>query len=234
LLKKKIKKCICVIPARGGSKRIPLKNIKKFFGKPLIYYSIKNALSSKLFDKVLVSTDHEKIAHISKKYGAEIHLRSNELSDDITDTSSVMRNVIKYLENKKLFYEIFCCIYPTSVFTKSTDLNLGYKKLKKRINYVFSATEYDHTIYRSFLKKNGKIKPIFLNMEKKRTQDLPKTFYDAAQFYFGWRDSWMKRKKIFLGNSEFLEISKFESHDIDNIKDWNTAEKIWKFNKFLK
>lgn len=231
---KKIKNSVCIIPARGGSKRIPLKNIKNFCGKPIISYSIKNAIKSKLFDKVIVSTDNNRIANISREYGAEIHIRSSKFSDDTTDTPTVIRNVIKYLENKKLFYKKICCIYPTSVFTKPKQLIFGYKKLNKNINYVFSAIKYDHPIHRSFYIKKGKINSVFANMDKRRTQDLPQTFYDAGQFYFGWRNSWMNKKKIFSGNSEFLEISKFRSQDIDDIKDWENAQIIWKFNKNFK
>ena len=234
MIKNIVKDSLCIIPARGGSKRIRLKNIKNFCGKPIIVYSIKNAIKSKLFHKVIVSTDNKRIANISKRYGAEIHIRSSKLSDDKTDTPTVIRNVIKDLENKKLFYNKICCIYPTSIFTKPKQLILGYEKLNKNINYVFSAIKYDHPIHRSFYIKKGKINSVFTNMDKRRTQDLPQTFHDAGQFYFGWRNSWMKRKKIFLGNSKFLEISKFKSQDIDDIKDWKNAEIMWKFNKFFK
>lgn len=229
-----MKNSVCIIPARGGSKRIPFKNIKNFLGKPIIYYSIKNAIRSKLFDKIIVSTDNKRIANISLKYGAEIHFRSSKLSNDTTDTSSVIRNVIKYLERKNLFYDKVCCVYPTSIFFTPKDLIAGFKKLNKNKNYVFTATKYEHPIYRSFYKKKSKIYSVFSNMYKKRTQDFQETFYDAAQFYFGWRDSWIKRKKIFLGNSVFLEISKFKSQDIDSIIDWKNAEHMWKFNKNLK
>ncbi len=229
-----VKENLCIIPARGGSKRIPLKNIKRFFGKPIIYYSINKAIKSKLFDKVIVSTDNKKIAEISKKYGAEIHTRSSLLSDSKTDTSTVIKEVIKYYEKKNFFYKKICCIYPTSIFFTKSELKKGYQKLIKNKNYIFSATKYNHPIHRSFYKKKGKILNSFSNMHMKRTQDLPITYYDAAQFYFGWRDSWVKKKKIFYGNVDFIELDKLRSQDIDDINDWKIAEILWKFNLNLK
>ena len=231
MIKNKITGTVCIIPARGGSKRIPLKNIKRFNGKPIIYYSIKSATSSNLFDKVIVSTDNNKIAKIAKKFGAETHIISSQLADDKTDTPTVIRNVIKYLDKLNFSFNKVCCIYPTSVFFSQKDLHKGFKMLNTKKNYIFSATKYEHPIHRSFYKKKGDLVTVFSNMQKKRTQDLPNTFYDAAQFYFGWKKSWLEKKKIFSGKSEFIEIPRSRSQDIDNIEDWKGAENLWKFNK---
>ena len=227
------KKSICIIPARGKSKRIPNKNIKSFFGKPIISYVIKAALRSKLFDSVIISTDNKKIAQISKKFGAKIHNRNSKYADDYTNTIDVIKHVIEDLDKKKFFIKV-CCIYPTSVFFTKKNLLEAFKKLSKNKNYVFSATKYDHPIYRSFYKRRKKIHMVFPNMFKKRTQDLFDTFHDAAQFYFGWRNSWIKRKKIFSDKSEFVELSKFKSQDIDDLNDWKNAEILWKVKKNFK
>ena len=116
------KENICIIPARGGSKRIPLKNIKKFQGVPIIIRSIKKAISSKLFDKIIVTTDNKQIANLAKKNGAKIHIRSKKLSNDYTDTVSVIKNVIEKLDDKKIYFKKVCCIYPTVPFIRSADL----------------------------------------------------------------------------------------------------------------
>lgn len=231
---KKLKENVCIIPARGGSKRIPFKNIKQFCGKPIIYYSINKAIKSKLFDQVIVSTENKKIAKIAKNYGANVHYRSAKLANDITDTSTVIRSVIKDLDKKNLFYKKICCIYPTSIFFTNRELYKGFDLLSNKKNYIFTAVKYDHPIYRSFFKKKGSLYTVFANNQKKRTQDLNDTFYDAAQFYIGWRNSWLKKKKIFSGKTDFIEIPRLRSQDIDNLNDWKNAEILWKLNNGLK
>ena len=229
-MKIKKKENVCISPARGGSKRIPLKNIKKFQGVPIIVRSIKKAISSKLFDKIIVTTDNKQIANLAKKNGAQIHIRSKKLSDDYTDTISVIKNVIEKLNYKKIHFKKVCCIYPTSIFYDFFYLKKGLKMLSKKRDYIFSAIKYDHPVYRSFIKKEKKLKMVFSGMVKKRTLDLPKTYYDAAQFYFGWKSSWEKRKKIFDKKSDFVEISKYKSQDLDEPSDWIYAERLWRLN----
>ena len=214
---------ICVIPARGGSKRVPKKNIKNFLGFPIIKYVIKNALKSNFFDKVIVTTDDKKIANLSQKFGAEIFKRSKKLADDNTGTNEVICEVIDYYEPRLNLNKV-CCIYPTAVFCNKDLLKKAFKKLDKKTKYVFSATKFNHPIYRSFQKKNKKISMIFPSKEKKRTQDLPETYHDAAQFYLGWKNSWKKNKSIFNKSSKFIEINKNKTQDIDNLDDWKLAE----------
>tara|TARA_B100001057_G_C22866513_1_gene956724 strand:+ start:2919 stop:3590 length:672 start_codon:yes stop_codon:yes gene_type:complete len=214
---------ICVIPARGGSKRIPKKNIKNFLKFPIIKYTIKNALKSNLFDKIIVSTDDKKIAKLSKSFGAEILIRSKKLSNDKTGTNEVICNTIKYYE-KEFRIKRVCCLYPTSVFCNEKILRTAFKKLDKKTKYVFSITKYSHPIFRSFKIKNNKISMLFPSKEKIRTQDLPKTFHDASQFYLGWKEAWKKHKKIFNENSKFVEIDENKTQDIDNLADWKLAE----------
>jgi pseudaminic acid cytidylyltransferase len=225
---------ICIIPARGGSKRIPKKNIKLFYGKPIISYPIEMAIKSNLFEKVIVSTDDNKIATIAKKYGATIHNRPKLLADDKTDTRTVIVDVIKSLEKDNFFCKKVCCIYPTSIFFNKSELIQACKKLLKNINYIFSATKYDHPIFRSFKKSGKKIKMVIPRMEKKRTQDLEEYYHDAAQFYFGWKKSWIKKKRIFHGSSSFVEIPKLRSQDLDNLEDWKNAKILWKVKKYSK
>ena len=214
---------ICVRPARGGSKRIPKKNIKKFLGYPIIKYTIKNALKSNLFDKIIVSTDDKKIARLSQRFGAEILIRSKKLSNDRTGMNEVVCNTIKYYE-KHFKIKRVCCLYPTAVFCNIRMLKRAFKMLDKRTKYVFSITKFNHPIFRSFEIKKNKISMIFPGKEKKRTQDFPKTFYDASQFYLGWKEAWKKHKSIFNAHSKFIQIDENKTQDIDNFSDWKIAE----------
>ena len=229
-----MKKSICIIPARGGSKRIRKKNIKMFFGKPIIYYAIRNAINSKLFSKIIVSTNNNEIKKIAKKNKAMIHHRSKHLSKDWVDTKSVIISVIKDLESKNISFDKVCCIYPTSVFFKRKEIISASKLLKKDTHFVFSATRYNHPIYRSFIKKGKNIKTLFPNFQKKKTQDFKIFYHDAAQFYFGWRTSWLKNINIFNGKSKFIEIPILRALDIDTQEDWDNAKIIWRNNKYKK
>lgn len=226
---------IAIIPARGGSKRIPNKNIKNFKGRPMISWSIKAAFKSRLFDKIFVSTDSKKIANIAKKYKAEVpFLRSKKLSGDHTTTTSVIQNCISWLKSKKIKPELVCCIYPTAAFLNYKDLILGYKKIKKnKFDYVFSAGKYNFSVMRSFSKLSKKkgLKMLFPKYYKKRTQDIKSIYHDAAQFYWGRTNSWVKKKNIFSTNSDIIEISRERLHDIDTQDDWDYAKKNWIIKK---
>ena len=185
-----------------------------------------------MFDKIIVSSDSSKICEISKKYNCLTHLRSSKLSDDYTDTTSVVINVIK--EYSKLYnFNKVCCIYPTSVFLTEKNLIEAFKKLKKKNNYIFSAAKYSHPIQRSFFKKKDKISMSNKNFFLKRTQDLVDHYHDAGQFYLGWKSSWLQRKIIFNGPNDFIELSESSFHDIDNLADWKIACKKWKYLKKL-
>lgn len=222
---------ICIIPARGGSKRIPRKNLKSFFGKPIIYYVIKNIKDTNFFDKIVVSTDDLKIAQFSKKNGAYIHVRQKNLAKDNVPLIDVIAKVIKDLEKKNLYYKKICCLFPTSIFLKKSQLKLGFKKLKPKLNYVFTAKKYDHPIERSFKKKRNTLVMTKLKTEKKNTQFFTPSYHDAAQFYLGWKRSWISKKKIFQGKSDFIEIPKLNSQDIDTYDDWQISEILWKLGK---
>jgi len=226
---------ICIIPARGGSKRIPKKNIKIFLGKPIINYVIKAAKISKIFNYIIVSTDDKKIANITKKKGVLIHKRKKSLSKDNVGTTDVILDIIKTKKfNFKEPYKI-CCIYPTSVFCTSKLLKKANTMLTNKTEYIFSAVRYGHPILRSFKRKKNNVPEMFFkNYEQVNTQQIPPTYHDAAQFYFGWVKSWKKKNQnIFTSKSKFIELDILKSHDIDNHSDWIIAEMKYKkfFNK---
>ena len=155
---------VCIIPARGGSKRIPHKNIKEFYGKPIIAWSIEVAKQSKLFDHILVSTDDKEIAEIAKYYGAEVpFMRPAELSDDHTGTTEVMAHAVSWMHEEGLEPDAVCCIYATSVFLTMNDLKKGFEALNKgEWQYAFSVTDFEYPIFRSFKERpNGGVEMFF-------------------------------------------------------------------------
>ena len=231
-----MKKQICIIPARKGSKRIKNKNIKYFFGKPIISHVIEKLKKSKLFSKIYISTDCNITENIAKKHKIDVLKRDKNLSDDFTDTRTVIKDAILKIEKKKLFsnFDIVCCVYPTSIFIKSIYLKLALKKIRKnKFNFIISAKKYEHPIFRSFYKRSKKLLPIFKNKNynQRRTQEFKEVFHDAAQFYFGHKNSWKTKKNIIFGKVDFVEIPKFQSIDIDDKKDWNDAKILWKILK---
>tara|TARA_E500000178_G_scaffold342217_1_gene387115 strand:- start:426 stop:1106 length:681 start_codon:yes stop_codon:yes gene_type:complete len=223
---------IAIIPARGGSKRIKNKNLKNFFGKPLISYSILAAKKSKLFKRIIVSTDDKKIKKISEKYGAEVpFLRPKNISGDKTKAQDVFIHAIRYLERKKVKFNYVCGIYPTAPLLQIKDLIQGFKKVKKW-NYVFSACKHEKSVIRSFiLNKNKKINFIKPNFINKNTQELPDSFYDAGQFYWADKKSWLNQNMYLLKGS-LVEVDKKFVQDVDYIHDLKILKK--KFKKIKK
>lgn len=226
------KDAVAIIPARGGSKRIPKKNIKEFHGLPLIAYSIKAALDSELFEKVIVSTDDEAIAKVAKQYGAEVpFIRPKELSDDFTGTADVVNHAIEYLENQGESYEYICTIYATAPFLQSKYLEEGYEKIKKcdAVN-TFSATSMPFPIQRTFkLDENGRCKMFTPEHYMSRSQDLNEAYQDAGQFYWSHRN----RQKLSSNKVMFSDISvpvilpRHLVQDIDTLEDWKRAEYMY-------
>ena len=223
---------IAIIPARGGSKRIKNKNLRNFFGKPLISYSILAAKKSKLFKRIIVSTDDKKIKKISEKYGAEVpFLRPKNISGDKTKAQDVFIHAIRYLEREKVKFNYVCGIYPTAPLLQIKDLIQGFKKVKKW-NYVFSACKHEKSVLRSFiLNKNKKINFIKPNFINKNTQELPDSFYDAGQFYWADKKSWLNQNMYLLKGS-LVEIDKKFVQDVDYINDLKILKK--KFKKIKK
>ena len=218
---------LCVIPARGGSKRIPKKNIKNFCGKPIIAWSIQQAVASKCFDKIIVSTDDTEIADLAKSYGADVpFMRSKTLSDDHTGTGPVISHAVKWQIENCQKPQYVCCIYATAPFIQLSDLQNGLKILKNfGPEYTFSATNYTYPIQRSFrIKKNKKIEMFYPEHYNSRSQDLEEAFHDAGQFYWGLTDAWLENKPILGENAMPILINPGRVHDIDTLQDWKIAE----------
>ncbi len=219
---------IAIIPARLGSKRIKQKNIKKFFNKPIILHVIEILKKTKLFNYIVVTSDSNKILKIAKKGGSNISIkRPKYLSDDKTDTKSVIIHSIKELEKIVNIKKVFC-IYPTSVFTKVSTIHKAFKLEKENNTFIFTASNYAHPIERSFILKKKKLKLNFPKLINTRTQDLEDNYHDAAQFYFADKKIWLSNSSIISNNSIFIKIPRSKSHDIDNPDDWKIAENFWK------
>ena len=222
---------LCIIPARGGSKRIPKKNIKNFNGRPLISYSILTAIKSKIFDKVIVSTDNEEIAEISLKYGAEIpFLRPSNISGDHTPTRDVVLHAIDWFNKKEIYINTICCIYATAPFLKEVHLQEASQilKLSNGNYYIFSATTFPFPIQRAIkIDENGLSKMISPKFFNSRSQDLTETFHDAGQFYLADKKTWIN-KYSFFDNGKPLIIPRWLVQDIDTIEDFKRAELMYK------
>jgi len=225
------KNVIAVIPARGNSKTIPGKNYKKFNGKPIIANTIRKLKESKIFDKIIVSTDSKKIASVSKKYGAETPFkRPKFLSNDYASGTSVISHSVKFLIKEGYQFDYVCCIYAPNPFLQISDLKKGFKKIKsKKFNYVFSATPYRFPFFRSFIfsRKKG-VKMLFKKNINKRSQDLKEIMCDAAQFYWGHKKAWLQEKKIFTKSSDIIVVPAWRYHDLNTLDDWKYAELTYK------
>ncbi len=219
---------VAIIPARGGSKRIKNKNIKKFRGQSAISITIKKLKKSKIFSRIIVSTDNKKIMKVSKKAGAETPFkRPKHLSNDYASDFPVIEHCIDYLNSKKYNFNYVCSVYPVNPFLEINDLKKGLAKIKnQKTGFVFSAVKYQFPFFRSFVFSKKKIKMIFKKYYNKRSQDLKQIFCDAGQFYWGSKSVWKKEKMHFSKNSDIVEIPKWRYHDIDTIDDWKKAEKI--------
>lgn len=221
---------IAIIPARGGSKRIKNKNIKVFNKKPMIYWSIKAAMKSNLFSRIIVSTDSKIIANYAKKFGAEVpFIRSKLLSDDITSPYKAVKDSILKIKSQLSKSTSICCIYPCAPYISSQDLKFGYKEsLKRKSHYIFPIVEYPHPIQRSFkINKNKKLIIADKSSILKRTQDLEVFYHDAGQFYWGNLNIWLKKDNILLNGYGF-PIPYWRSVDIDTLEDWERAEILFK------
>nr|WP_174507022.1 pseudaminic acid cytidylyltransferase [Acinetobacter sp. Marseille-Q1620] len=221
---------LAVIPARGGSKRIPRKNIKEFHGKPMIAWSIEAALQSRCFDEIWVSTDDAEIAEIAQQYGAKVpFLRPKELSDDFATTADVMQHAVQefnrlYTENP----EFVCCLYATAPFVLAEDLLKGFQLIQnKTVDYVFSATTYAFPIQRAIkLSENGHVEMFYPEHFNTRSQDLTEAWHDAGQFYWGTSDAWLNKTIIFSNHSSVIQLPRYRVQDIDTYEDWERAEKM--------
>lgn len=220
---------VCIIPARGGSKRIPKKNIKEFHGKPLIAYSIEVALQSKLFAKVIVSTDDKEIATIAKAYGAEVpFMRPNELSDDFSTTDDVIKHAVVWLKDAGYDYRYLCTIYATAPLLEKKYLIEGFEKLKNSdAKMAFGVTSMPFPIQRTFkITSDERCEMFSPEHYHTRSQDLESAYQDAGQFY--WEDLHVERDEIaFNQNSIPIILPRYLVQDIDTLEDFKRAEMIY-------
>ncbi len=217
---------LAIIPARGGSKRIPGKNIKDFLGKPIIAFSIEAALKSGLFEEVMVSTDDKEIAEIATKYGAKVpFMRSEKNADDFATTVDVLLEVIEKYQEKGKTFDNIACIYPSAPFTTSNKLNEAFTLLvSKKLDAVFPVMPFSFPIQRSLKLKQERLEYFYPEFENSRSQDLEQAYHDAGQFYFINTSRLLSNKSILSKNTGAILITELEAQDIDNEIDWKIAE----------
>ncbi len=225
---------IAIIPARGGSKRIPGKNIKLFLGKPIIAYSIEMALNSGLFSEVMVSTDDAEIADIAKKYGAKVpFIRSAKNADDHATTMDVINEVLGFYKSERKNFDYACCIYPTAPLATAIHLKEGFEKLKnKNLHSVFPVVAFSYPVWRGLeIDASGHTKMVWKEYQNSRSQDLKQVYHDAGQWY------WFNPKEItntlFTEKTASVILGEEEAQDIDTTSDWLMAEMKYKmlYNK---
>ena len=218
---------IAIITARGGSKRIPRKNIKEFMGKPMLSYAIQSAIDSKVFDEVMVSTDDGEIAEIARNYGAKIpFMRSEKTSNDFAPTADVLSEVLNEYKNSGKIFDEFCCIYPCVPFLNGEILKDAYNKLSSsNADSLMPVVKYSFPIQRAVIKnKNGFLEYREPENAQKRSQDLEPTYHDAGMFYFVKTSSFSEYHSVVTKNTMLYEIDESVAQDIDTIDDWKMAE----------
>lgn len=224
---------VAIIPARGGSKRIPRKNIRIFHGKPIIAYTIDAAKQSGVFDRIIVSTDDAEIGSVAESYGAEFpFIRPKQLSDDYAETVDVVHHAVQWLLDNRVNCAHVCCLYATAPFLmlhpESIRAGLELLQQSNQWDYVFSATTFPGSIFRSFsLDEDGKIKMLFPEHYTSRSQDLPEMWHDAAQFYWGTTIAWLEKRTIIGDRSTVIKLPRWQVQDIDTEDDWLMAEHLY-------
>jgi N-acylneuraminate cytidylyltransferase len=222
---------LAIIPARGGSKRIPHKNIKLFCGVPIIARSISAALESGLFDRVVVSTDDVQISEVARASGAEVpFIRPAHLSDDYTGTMAVVAHVIEWYCSRGFDFETVCCIYATAPFVTALDLKIGFQKLMDAgADFALSVTRFAAPIQRAIrMTKEGRLEMFQPHLYNTRSQDLEEAFHDAGQFYWGRADSWCAQRPMFSATSVPVLLPRSRVQDIDTPEDWILAELMFR------
>jgi len=227
---------LCIIPARGGSKRIPRKNIKNFLGKPIIAYSIEAAINSGLFSEVMVSTDDEEIAAVAKSYGATVpFFRSLESSSDFATTLDVIKEVVNMYEEKDMTFNAVCCLYATAPFVTAGHLKEAFSMFsEQKFDSLFPVMQFSFPIQRSIKISDNRSHFFFPEHVNTRSQDLEKTYHDAGQYY--WLDNELVRSSdsIITENTGANIINELEGQDIDNEVDWKLAELKYELIQSLK
>ena len=219
-------KKVAIITARGGSKRIPRKNIKEFCGKPILAYSIEAAKKSGLFDVVMLSTDDEEIAEIGKKYGAEVpFFRSERTSNDYATTTDVLLEVLEEFEKRGQHFDVACCIYPTAPFLTAEKLRTATEKLmESEADTLIPVVAFSYPPQRAMVLENGKLEFKYPQYMSSRSQDLEKHYHDVGQFYVFRTESFKRNKNLLLGDILPFEVPEMEVQDIDTPMDWEIAE----------
>lgn len=222
---------VAIIPARSGSKRIPKKNIKLFAGKPIIAYSIESAKESKLFNRIVVSTDSQEIAKVAERFGAEIpFLRPAELADDHTGVNEVVLHALNYLLEDGENIDFVCCIYATAPFIRPEYIKRGYDLLlKKGVTSTLAVTSFSYPIKRALkINELGKIELFWPNFFESRSQDIDDAFHDAGQFCWAYTKLFLKEKRLLTQDSFPLILPRYLVQDIDTLEDWKRAELMFK------
>lgn len=223
---------LAVIPARGGSKRIPRKNIKLFGNLPMIAWSIKTAIQSRCFDRIIVSTDDPEIADVAKAHGAEApFLRPTALSDDHTGTIPVIAHAINWHNEQGQQVSLACCIYATAPFMLASDLQRGLEVLQHTdADYAISVTNFPYPIQRALrITQNQRIEMFQPEHFSTRSQDLEEAWHDAGQFYWGKAQTWLAQIPFFCPHSSPVKLPRLRVHDIDTVEDWELAENMFDF-----
>jgi pseudaminic acid cytidylyltransferase len=218
--------CLAIIPARGGSKRIPQKNIKYFCGQPIIKYAIDAAVASNCFEEIMVSTDDAYIAECAQSFGAKVpFLRSVETANDYAVLADVIEEVLAEYKKIGKEYEFFCCILATAPFVSSTRLHEAFELLKSSdADSVIPVVRFDYAIQRALKIENGRLAMIWPEFLNTRSQDLPSTYHDCGQFYWMRTTCFLEQKTLFAKNAMPFEIHPGEVQDIDTQQDWALAE----------
>lgn len=222
---------IAVIPARGGSKRIPRKNIKTFCGKPMIAWTIEAAMVSGCFDAVVVSTDDDEIADVARAYGADVPFkRPDNLADDHTPTIPVIKHAVQWYKAHVKPVDFVCCLYATAPFLDAKDIQRGFSLLQESdADYAFSVTSYAFPIQRALrLSDTGRVKMFQPEHFTTRSQDLTEAWHDAGQFYWGTSRAWTAEKPLFSEQSAAVPLPRHRVQDIDTPEDWTRAEWLFK------
>jgi pseudaminic acid cytidylyltransferase len=221
---------VAVIPARGGSKRIPGKNTKSFLGRPLISYTVKAAIETDIFDRIIVTTDSEAIAEAAREAGAEVpFMRPAELSDDITPTIPVLLHALNWLQDRDIQIDYFCLMY-SNPFTSAKNILRAFELLKaENAVSVIPVTTYAFPIFRSFkINERGSIEFTFPEYVSYRTQDLPEACYDVGQFYWCDGPRFLDKKEILQEKTIPFFVPRYLAQDLDTLEDWEMAEKLYK------
>ena len=222
---------LCIIPARGGSKRLPGKNIKSFFGKPVIDYGITAALASGLFEEVMVSTDDKRIASVAQSSGAAVpFLRRQETSNDTATTLDVLKEVLSDYSRMGVYFDCVCCLYPVAPLVSADDLKKGLEVVREdKAECAFPVVQFDHPVQRALEMKGGLGSYVWTDFANERTQDIQSLYHDAGQWYWFKTDRLMSSNSIGEMNFKILPMSQWRVQDVDDLDDWVMLELKYKY-----